>query len=614
LGERPFRIPAKSLVVYKGQSARVNQGGEKFDIELSNGKTLKVRDKDIIFLHPGPFEFPELKEDLSQLEDAWELSMGETLNLRDLGELLCGADTPAAIWSAWSALQNGLYFHGTPDKVEMHNHEQVTDLLKQREQKQQELERKIAFSQRLKDKKFIDEDRDQLRNVEGLALGEDLASDMFKELKLQPLPHVAHQWLIDYGIWDKVTNLNAIRALRKRDLQPKSIIEIPQDHGERMDLTHLTAWAIDDQDSHDPDDAISLEGERLWVHISDVADLIPIDSECDLEARERSANLYLPEWTSPMIPPNITLSRGLGLQETSPALSFEISFENGQAQLHRAGPSMVKVTRTSYEAVDEAIGHHEGLVDIQKICLAFDAQRRKKGSLELNLPEIKISASNPDHVDIKLLCKSGSRLLVKNAMLMCGQAVAKFSRDHDISLPYSCQKPPSIDDDSRTFNPELLLDAVQLRRHMQPSELKLSPDQHAGLGLNPYTQCTSPLRRYSDLLVHQQLRGYWSQGKMRTAEELQTALTDTKQKSRWLRKCERLSKQHWTLVWLSQQKAWQGEARVISVEDRGIMVLIESLAFEQKVLIDRSVEVGELCQLKLKHVDFIAGKAQFNAS
>ena len=609
---KPFQIPEKSLVIYKGQCARVNQSGEKIDIELSHGKTLKVRDKDIVFLHPGPFQFSELREDFSQLEDAWQLSMGETLSLRDLGELLCGADTPAATWSAWCALQEGLYFHGTTDEVQTFNEEQVADRLQQRQQKQQEQERKVAFFERLKSKELLPEDREQLKSVEDLALGEATTSDVFKELKLQQTPDVAQQWLIDMGIWTQQTNLHAIRALNQRDMTPKSTVDFSRVQGDRMDLTHMKAWAIDDQDSHDPDDAISFEDGRIWVHIADVADLIAIDSELDLEARKRAANLYLPEWTSPMIPNDITLHRGLGLQEVSPALSFEISFEDGEAQLHRAGPSLVKVTRTSYEAVDESMDQHEGLLDIHNLCLQFDAQRQKNGSLELNLPEVKISASDPEQVEIKLLCKSGSRLLVKNAMLMCGQAVAKFGRDHDIPLPYSCQNPPSIEDLPKALDPAQLLDAIQLRRHMQPSELKLTPAQHAGLGLNPYTQCTSPLRRYSDLLVHQQLRGYWSQGKVRDTEALQTALAGTKETSRWLRKCERFSKQHWTLVWFTQQKGWEGEARVISVEDRGVMVLIEDLAFEQKVFMDRAVEVGDVCRLKLKRVDLSAGKAQFH--
>ena len=70
----------------------------------------------------------------------------------------------------------------------------------------------------------------------------------------------------------------------------------------RRDLTHLPAFAIDDEENQDPDDAVSLDGERLWVHVADVAALVAPDSEADLEARGRGANLYLPERIVNMLP------------------------------------------------------------------------------------------------------------------------------------------------------------------------------------------------------------------------------------------------------------------------------------------------------------------------
>ena len=65
-----------------------------------------------------------------------------------------------------------------------------------------------------------------------------------------------------------------------------------------MDLTHLPAFAIDDEGSQDPDDAVFAEkvegGFRLFVHVADVAALVPPKSPLDEEALRRGANLYLP--------------------------------------------------------------------------------------------------------------------------------------------------------------------------------------------------------------------------------------------------------------------------------------------------------------------------------
>lgn len=55
----------------------------------------------------------------------------------------------------------------------------------------------------------------------------------------------------------------------------------------RLDLTGLPAYAIDDEGNLDPDDAISLDGNRLWVHVADAAALVWSDSPADVEARGR---------------------------------------------------------------------------------------------------------------------------------------------------------------------------------------------------------------------------------------------------------------------------------------------------------------------------------------
>lgn len=619
-------ISNQNLVVYKSQAAKVVQAADKIELNLENGKTVKVRDKDITFLHEGPFQFSELEQDDRQLQDAWELSQGECLSLSDLAELLNDEFSPKGAWNAWCTLQDGVYFEGSLEQIQARSAEAVQETLKQREEKQKKQAEKAAFIERLKNKDLQEQDFKQLTSIENIALEFSQNCPLLKELKLQQLPHVARKLLIELGAWSATTNLEAVKILRDRDKEPhanfheQEVILMDQNNPSegRMDLTHLQAWAIDDENSNDPDDAISMDGEFIWVHIADVADLVRIDSDLDKESRERAANLYLPEWTSPMLPEGVTRQRGLGLHEVSPALSFKIQLQDHQAQLVQSGPSLVKVTRTSYNAVDDILesssaqSSHEDLHQLYKSCEAFDEARRQNGSLELNLPEVKIDASQSDEVHIDLIPKGKSRILVKNAMLMCGQAVAKYAHENDLAIPFSVQAAPQLEEEHRELRPEVLLDAMVLRRHMQPSELNLEPGLHAGLGLEPYTQCTSPLRRYSDLLVHQQLRAHWAGESSRDREALLEALGGVKESSRHLRRTERFSKQHWTLHWFHQHSDWQGEAIVTAVEDRGVIVLIPELAYEQRIFIESKKEVGESTTLQVKRVDFDSGKVIFN--
>ncbi|MFX4531934.1 RNB domain-containing ribonuclease, partial [Acinetobacter baumannii] len=83
---------------------------------------------------------------------------------------------------------------------------------------------------------------------------------------------------------------------------------------------------------------------RLFVHVADVAALVPPGSPLDEEALRRGANLYLPEGTVPMLPPGVTEALGLGLNEVSPALTFELWVsEEGELLEERVYPSWVRV-------------------------------------------------------------------------------------------------------------------------------------------------------------------------------------------------------------------------------------------------------------------------------
>jgi exoribonuclease-2 len=184
----------------------------------------------------------------------------------------------------------------------------------------------------------------------------------------------------------------------------------------RRDLTHLAAFAIDDADSTDPDDAISWENGRLWVHVADVAALVPPGSPADEEARARGANLYLPEGTLHMLPMAATAALGLGLQEISPALSFGIDLAaDGTVAQVEITPSWVRVTRLTYDEAEHRLT--EAPFD-QLYALAERSVTRRwaNGAIELELPEVKVRIVE-GQVVIKPLPSLRSRTLVREAML-----------------------------------------------------------------------------------------------------------------------------------------------------------------------------------------------------
>ena len=97
-------------------------------------------------------------------------------------------------------------------------------------------------------------------------------------------PENAHQLLIKLKYWSDLTNPYPQRHKIYSDEE----IKVESKELSRKDLTHLTCLAIDNSDSSDADDAISIDGDKLWIHIADVANYVETDSELDIFCPKKS--------------------------------------------------------------------------------------------------------------------------------------------------------------------------------------------------------------------------------------------------------------------------------------------------------------------------------------
>ena len=281
-----------SLVLFKNRPARVLLAGDSLEIELENGKTLKVRHKDVALLHPGPLHaLADLRAADGDVETAWELLAGGNTTLAELAELAYGAYTPPTAWLAWQLVAEGLHFGGTVAEVVAHTAEEVARKRAAREAKAAAERVWSDFMERLRTGKLVAEDRRHLVDVEALALGKRTSSRALRELGRTQSPERAHALLCELGHWDATVNPYPQRLEVDTRVPQAALPDLPEET--RLDLTHLDAFAIDDAGNKDPDDALSWHDNRLWVHVADVTALAPPDSEVDLEARARGCNLYL---------------------------------------------------------------------------------------------------------------------------------------------------------------------------------------------------------------------------------------------------------------------------------------------------------------------------------
>ncbi|MGD8912817.1 MAG: RNB domain-containing ribonuclease [Candidatus Thiodiazotropha sp.] len=590
------RLTTGALVLYKIRPARVVEVTDRISIELEGGKSKRVRNKDVVLLHPGPLnDLKQLTPQEGEIEENWELLEGSETDIKELSELIFGDYTPATAWAAWELVAEGIYFEGEATSIRPRRAEAVASEIAERNKKAAEAEAWEGFMQRLRAGSIIEEDRKTLGEVEALALEKRENSRILQALEIQENPINAHRLLLKTGYWSANENPYPRRMGINETTPGHGVPSLPQE--ERLDLTHLPAYAIDDEDNQDPDDAISLDGERIWIHVADVAALVAPDSEMDLEARARGANLYLPDRVIPMLPPQVTDRLGLGLQEKSPALSFALTLSaDGEVENLEIHPSWVKVERISYGAADQRL-QEEPFASLLAKSQLYRQRRKQAGAASIELPEVKLKVRE-GKVEIEPLPRLQSREMITDLMLMAGEGVANYCQANELAIPFATQAPPD-----QLEQPQDLAGMYAYRRFFKPTRIKTQAEPHAGLGLANYTRATSPLRRYSDLLAHQQLRAHLKGDPVLDIHAISERIAQSELGSMANRKTERVSNDHWRLIYLRDNPGWQGEAVIVAKEGERATVLLPSIAMEAKVRIRGEAGLNDRVRLKPREID-----------
>jgi exoribonuclease-2 len=625
-------ISEKSLVVYKNHPAVVSGfDGEKINITVFRGDSVKVRVKDIELLHEGPCALKDLEVPASagNAREAWELLAGEEsgeISLRELAELVYGSFSPADAWAAWELLHKGLYFTGDLRGIKARNREAVEEDEKKQEEKQRETGDRGAFLEKLKKlpafkteaaglptlpPEISETDRRYLQDVESLARGRTDKSRTLKELGKSETPEEAHRLLLASGAWTIWENPHPERFALDRSSARNIPPEPPEE--ERLDLTGLAAYAIDSPWSDDPDDAVSLEGPDnegrycLWVHVADPAASVSPGSPVDMEARDRGATLYLPEGASRMLSPQ-AMSLFI-LDGVSPALSFKITLlpdlSIGGVEIH---PSLIKASRLSYEEADALIAGGRNAV---LACLAGLAERNVErrldtGAVMIELPDAHIHVAG-NTVTVEPVKAYRSAGMVRECMIWAGEGAARWALNKQLPFPFISQEEGELPEKRLPG----LAGAWQLRRCMRPRNLSAKPGVHWGLGLDEYTQVTSPLRRYTDLVCHQQIRAFLAGRKILDEEEILFRVSAAEAAALTVNRAERASRGHWLAVYLSGKKDLVWEATVLDRKGNRGTVVIPALGLETQVSLRGGEEVNDTVSLTLMSVRIPEGEAVF---
>lgn len=313
----------------------------------------------------------------------------------------------------------------------------------------------------------------------------------------------------------------------------------------REDIRNLEVITVDPDTAKDFDDAISLEKDKkghfhLGVHIADVSHYVKKGSALDEEASLRCNSTYFPSTCIPMLPSELSENLcSLKPNVNRLTLSVFVTFDaQGNMEDYRIAKTVIKsAKRFTYKEAKKVLeGEKKSdylplLHRMVELCHLLKKKRQERGSIEFSLPELVVmvdSHGEPTHTE--MVSYDITHQMIEEFMLKANEIVATHLSEHGKQLTYRVHDVPS-EENLKDFSLLAAAFGFRISDNPTPSDLQklfeeaqettygnylassyirkmklasYSPENigHYGLSLTHYCHFTSPIRRYTDLIVH----------------------------------------------------------------------------------------------------------------
>jgi len=399
---------------------------------------------------------------------------------------------------------------------------------------------------------------------------------------------------------------------------------------ERLDYRNKNVFTIDPEDAKDFDDALSIEklgngNFSIGVHIADVSHYVKKDSSLDEEAFERGNSVYFVGKVIPMLPEKLS-NQICSLVPFEDRLTFSVITTltpRGRVVDYKIHKTIINSKRRfTYEEVQQIIDKKSGdfvddVLQLNNIAEILRSKRMREGSFDFITPEVKFTLDEsgvPVSYALKVMKKSN--MLVEEFMLLANKLVAQ-----NIALPktgvvkpfvyrvHDYPDPEKINEFARfvktlgySFNPNLAEKSNQFQALLNQAKGKdeealinelairsmakavYSPKNigHYGLGFKYYTHFTSPIRRYSDLIVHRLLYNYENNvGKqIYSLSQLEKICDNISASERNATEAERFSIKQNQIEYLKNHQGSEFSAIISGITNFGIFVKITDILAE----------------------------------
>ncbi len=321
----------------------------------------------------------------------------------------------------------------------------------------------------------------------------------------------------------------------------------------RRDFRNVLTFTIDPETARDFDDAISYQilengNIEIGVHIADVTYFLKENSALDKEAYLRSTSVYLVDRCLPMLPEKLSNDLcSLNPNQDKYTFSAVFTFNEKHKLIDEwFGRTIIhSLRRFTYEEAQERLETGEGdlaieLKNVNTIAHKLRKDKFNNGAINFDSEEIRFQLDeNQKPIAVYIKERKDAHLLIEDFMLLANKSVAKFMfkkgipevpsvyRTHDLPDPskladfalYASEMGYKMKIDTpqniaTSFNnlakavesdDALKVLAPMAIRTMAKAEYSTKNIGHYGLAFEYYTHFTSPIRRYSDVLVHRLL-------------------------------------------------------------------------------------------------------------
>jgi exoribonuclease-2 len=379
----------------------------------------------------------------------------------------------------------------------------------------------------------------------------------------------------------------------------------------RVDLRSLELVSIDDSDTAEVDDALSLEkipgGHRVGVHIADLSAFIARESVLDTEAFRRATTIYMPEVTIPMLPQPVShAAASLVTGEDRLALSLLADLnDEGTVMGFRFVPSVIRVSRAMpYEDASELCAAQDSSLSVLSALAAKLREARvKRGARIFARAELKLRVSPEGEITLKKRQgENAADILVSEMMILANQLAGLFCAERQVPTVYRVQPPPVEEIASGGSQPV----SRRFLGMVKKIQVLTQPGPHWGLGLPCYVQMTSPIRRYLDLVAHRQLKGALGEpGVACNEEELRQLIGATETAVDAAHNVQRWSSKYWLLKYLAGRQGELTPAVIQELRDESYLVQLTDYLIDIPfyAMPGRRYQVGEMLDVKIKTVD-----------